>query len=183
MRRNPDLIAVALLVICAALAAGCDSHEVAGPTLEVSVADENGLVVGIELPKRHFVPGEHLAVRVTAQNTTDEPMTIFARTGAPVYVSIWRNTGLGWDEVERYPKAAAMVMSPWELPAGQTRTFTLRLRVEPDWPTGEPLRIAAQLNGRERITPGIIITVAGSAQPAGVCPPQGSSGSSAEAAK
>jgi len=179
MRRKLDLMAAVPMAICSILAAGCDSPDVVGPTLEVSDDDGTGLVVGIELPKSHFVPGEHLAVKVTAQNTTDEPMSILAQTGAPVYVNIWRNTGLGWDTVKRYPQAATMVMSPWELSAGQTRTFTLRLTVEPDWPTGEPLRMTAQLNGRESITPGIIITVAGSSHGAGTCPEPDSPDSSA----
>jgi len=57
-----------------------------------------------------------------------------------------------------------MVMKPWTLPAGDERSWTLRIPVEPDWPTAEALRITGELNGRPEVSPVVCIEVLGSAK-------------------
>lgn len=127
----------------------------------------DGLEVSLDVPKRNFKPGETFRVKLTARNTTKDPMRILATTGAPVYVRIWRHTGLGWEEVKRYPRAATMVMSPWTLEPHSVRSFVMQLTVEPDWPTAEALRITAELNGRREAAPGVTIEVFTTVQPRG----------------
>ena len=138
--------------------AGCAQQEIA--TGE-HVAQADGLVVTLESPQHDvLVPGENLSLIVTVRNTTKQPAEIVARSGAPVYARVWRRGEMYWQQVKTYPQAATMVMTPWTLPAREQRTFMLSLPVEPDWPTGEPLRITAELNGRPQAKPAIIVRVA-----------------------
>lgn len=132
----------------------------------VNSIEVDGLVVGIEMPKHAFNPGERAPVTVTARNKTAKPMTIEATSGAPLFVRIWRHTGIGWDEVKRYPQATTMVMKSWTLAPGAERTFRLLLPIEPDWPTSEPLRVTCELNGRPEAAPQVIIRVDAAAQEA-----------------
>jgi len=149
--------------LAAVWAGGCGPREDLRAGREVNSAERDGLVVEIELTRREFAVGQTMPVTVTALNTTRRDLDILASTGAPVYVKVWRNIGVGWEEVKRYPQAAVMVMSPWSLEARGRRTFPLSVPVEPDWPTNEPLRVTAELNGRPEVAPGIIIRVQGSA--------------------
>jgi hypothetical protein len=132
-----------------------------GPQIELgpNTAGVNGLVVQIDPSNTIVVKGETLKVVVVGRNTTREPIRIDARTGAPVYVRIWRYTGLAWETVKRYPEVATMVMTPWTLAPHSERWFELNLTVGPDWPTNEPLRLTAQLNGRTDVVPHVDIMV------------------------
>ena len=120
------------------------------------VAD--GLSVRIEIPKRDFTVGDEFIVKLTARNTTSRPIEIDARTGTPVYVRLRRHTGVGWEEVKTYPQTAVMTVAPWTLKARSKRNFLVRLKVEPDWPTGEVLELTGELNGRPEAAPGVTIT-------------------------
>ena len=64
-----------------------------------------------------------------------------------------------WEEVKRYPQAETTTMNPWTLEANSHRTFEMQLTVQPDWPTGEPLRMTAELNGRKDVSPSLTLTV------------------------
>ena len=144
-----------LIVIPAGLfLGGCPKPDVKLPP---NAAALGGLVVTIEVSKEVVVRGDQVKVTVLARNDTDEPMRIVARTGAPVYVRVWRKTFLGWEPVKRYPEAATMVMNPWTLAAESERKFELNLPVDPDWPSNESIRLTAELNGREEVSPGVII--------------------------
>ena len=146
-----------LLLAATVALAGCEGQKVAPrPANSVEI---NGLAVTIDVPNRSFTVGEQFKVTVTAHNTTKQPMRIPAGSGAPVYVRLWRYTGLAWEEVKRYPESAVMIMRPWSLAPGQKRTFAMQLAVEPDWPTGEVLRITAELNGRAEVAPGVTVEV------------------------
>ena len=156
-------LAVSLTFLAACLTcAGCPRKQI--DLTEQNFVESDGLAVGIELPKREFLTGEVFETTVYAVNKTREPIAIEATTGAQVYLRIWRKTVVGWDEVKRYPQAAVLVMTPWQVAPRETRRFTMRLTVEPDWPTHEPLRITAELNGRPAISPGMIIRVTPSAK-------------------
>lgn len=146
-----------LLLVVAATMPGCRRGEMAS-VLRNSV-EADGLVVSIELPKRSFTVGERSEVVVTATNTTGKAMTIFASSGAPVYLHIWRHTGLSWEKVKRYPRTATMVMTPWRIEGRGERRFVMPLTVEPDWPTGEILKISAELNGRPEASPQLTFQV------------------------
>ena len=120
---------------------------------------KDGLTVELHLPRRLLVRGETVPVTVVARNLTKDEMVIPATTGALVYVTLWRNTEVGWEQVKQYPESAAQVATPWRLAGTSAQSFPLNLRVAPDWPTGEPLRITAELNGRPEVAPGGIIQV------------------------
>jgi len=147
-----------LLPLTAFVLGGCGSHEPVDVSPPNSV-EIDGLKVTIKVPKRSFVTGERFQVLITADNTTRHPIRIPAASGAPVYVRIWRHTGLSWEEVKRYPEAATTIMTPWTLQPHQQWTRIMNLTVEPDWPTDELLRITAELNGREDASPALTVEV------------------------
>ena len=156
-------ISAACLLLTTAMLVGCAGS---GADLRpVNTVEVDGLSVSVEILKRDFNIGETFVATVTAENRTKMPIEIIARTGAPVYMRLWRHTGLTWQEVKRYPEAATMVMSPWTLAPGDRRVFARQLVVEPDWPTAELLRLTAELNGRDEVAPALVIEVHPSARP------------------
>jgi len=152
------LVTIFLLSFAAGVPVGCgNAGQIdAGPSNTVRA---DGLAVTVEIPSRQFAVGDSFDVVVTAVNTTNRPIRIVAGSGAPVYVSILRYTGLYWQEVKRYPRAATMVMNPWTLRRRSSRRFVMPLTVEPDWPTGEILSIMAELNGRPDAAPRLTFEV------------------------
>ena len=129
-----------------------------GPA-EVWKDARGGLVLQVRVPNRLVVRGEVLPVEVTAVNRTREDMIIRADSGALVYVTLWRRGAVGWEEIKRFPETTVLKARPWKLSAGRSHTFTLNVRVSPDWPTNEPLRLTAELNGRPELRVGGVITV------------------------
>lgn len=136
---------------------GCAGQEIKPASPYCAQAE--GLLVGLEIPKTSILRGETVTVGVVAVNLTDKPIAIHATTGAPVHLSVWRSTGIGWEMVKRYPRAATMVMTTWTLAPRAQRRFEMNLTVEPDWPTHEPLRLTAELNGRDDVVAAAPITV------------------------
>jgi len=125
-----------------------------------TVAQAGALKVAITLPKRVFVTGEHFLVTVTAENVSSKPLRIISRTGAPVYVRLWRLAGVNdWQEIKYYPQTATMLMTPWTIKGKSSRRFVIPLTVEPDWPTGEILSMTAEVNGRDDVTPRLTLEV------------------------
>ena len=137
---------------------GCAGEEI--DIRPINTAEIDGLAVSLEVSKRTFDPGETFTVTVIAQNRTQRAMRIVAASGALVHMRIWRHTGLGWEEVKRYPQAATTALTPWTLKGNSARRFALQLTVQPDWPTGELLRLTGELNGKAEASPGITIEVA-----------------------
>jgi len=137
---------------------GCAKEETFGPPQSMVRAD--GLEVTLNIPQRTYYVCDSLTLTVNALNTTDEPIEIPADTAARILVKIYHYQGTGWQEVKRYPEAAAMIMSHWTIaPHAAAGPFTLTLPVEPDWPTNEILHLTAELTGRPDAAPGIAITV------------------------
>lgn len=138
------------IVLAVALtAAGCtkslSQDEIAATARGVS----RGLAVTLKLPARSFVVGEQFEVTLIAENTTDAPIEVDARTASPYFLRVWRDTSVGWVQVKRYPQVDLAVMSPWTLGARGRREFAgIKLEVEPDWPQGEMLRITGEVNSR-----------------------------------
>ena len=145
-----------VLLLSALLLAGCNDNDMeTQPNRMISGGLEMTLVT--TGPLVH--PGETMHVTVTVKNLTDAPVEITANTSAPVYLSVWRETGVGWETARRYPEMAAMVMTPWTLRPGAQRQFDYDLRVEPDWPTHEMLLLQAELNGRRELAPSVMFEV------------------------
>ncbi len=140
-----------ILALCT-VAVGCRSNS-------SGVAQVDGLRLKIELPKSKLVRGESFKLAVTATNRTFKPIHIEANTGTPVYVRVWSKEPVGWEQVRRYPQATTMVMSPWTIQARKTRRFEMQLTVEPDWPTCEPIRLTAELNGRDGLRPELTVEI------------------------
>jgi len=118
-----------------------------------------GLALELRLPRRSFVRGEIIPVTIIARNLTEEDMLIKAESGALVYLTLWRHTSLAWEQLKRFPETAVMVASPWTLKAEGAYEYTMNLEVTPDWPTAEPLKISAHLNGRGELQPAGLIEV------------------------
>ena len=143
-------LTAALLTGVLLAALGCQQEPLkaaAQPGIAVSGADK-GLQVAMQLPQRNLYRGQVVPIKVTATNTTQQELAIPAETGSPVYVTVLRKTGAGWEQVKRLPETPVMVAKPWKLAPGVSHTFILNVTVSPDWPTGEPLRVTAELNGR-----------------------------------
>jgi hypothetical protein len=151
--------AITAALLSVALAAGCNGGDMANVDAIHNTATADGLAVTLKVPERKAHWGQELPVRVVAENTTGGDIRINATSAALVKVHVWERVGEGWDMVKTYPEAAAMVMSPWTLEAGQTREFPLTIPVERSWPTGEPVRLTAELNGWAKATPGGVIEV------------------------
>ncbi len=141
-----------------AATAGC-ARTNTGDTRQVNFAKGGGLGVSLELPNWQFTQGEKIKIVVTAKNLTSHPLKIETSSGAPVIVRLSRHTVIGWEELLRYPKASIMVMNRWTLGPKETKRFPMLLKVEPDWPVGELLRMTGELNGRSEVAPGITIGV------------------------
>jgi len=139
--------------------AGCAAPEMQFGPGPGNSAEAKGLIVHVSVPKRDFAVGEQVKVTVTAVNTTRRPISFNATSSARAIVRLFRHTGMGWEQVRRYPQAAAMILSPWRLERGQRRSFVLMVPVEPDWPSEEPLRLTGELNGRGDLAPGVVIRV------------------------
>ena len=158
MRVSVGLLAVALA------AGGCQPPPAPQPTTRsapgiVWRAAKAGLAVEVVVPETGYARGDVIPVAVTARNTTAEEMTVTASTRAKVLVSILQSTPIGWEEIGRYPGAAATVLTTWTLAPGQTFTHTMNVPVTADWPTDEPLKLEAWLDGRPDVRPGGIIRV------------------------
>lgn len=150
---------IALLTLITAMLAGCNAnpHAVAMPE-QNTVGPRDGLSLTVGVPKRLFAVGERFTAAIDATNNGGKPVT-FNAGGARAYIVLQRNTDAGWTEIRRYPRSVVGVQNPWTLKTGWTETFTVALAVEPDWPTAEPLRLAAQLDGGPNLTPGVVIQV------------------------
>jgi hypothetical protein len=143
-------IAIVLALLCLAGSVGCQLQPVAEGGFTVG-AHRGGLLLEMSIPDRYFVRGDTVPVTVVARNTADEDLTVRADSGALVYVWLWRHTGTAWEQVKRFPAAAVMAAREWKLPAGGSHKLAMNLDVTADWPTGEPLKLTAELNGRSDV--------------------------------
>lgn len=152
--------ALGTLIIISTVFAGCVRRAQTTESAATNLAESDGIAVIIETPKRSFSPGEQFDVKVVVGNIGDEPQTLVATSSAPVYLRLMRHYAFGWEEIKRYPETAAKVVNRWTLQPGQSREFILRLKVEPDWPRDELLRLAVELNGfPQSLQPGVTIEV------------------------
>jgi hypothetical protein len=122
-------------------------------------ASLNGLTLSVQAPTRSYTTGQTAPLTITALNTTHRDMTILAPDGALAYVALVRKTRLGPETLKRYPQSSLQVRTPWVLPAGKSREFRMEMTIGPDWPTGEPLSLRAELNGVPGLQAGLTIIV------------------------
>ena len=138
-----------IVLAVAFTAAGCTKSPSQDEIDPTGQGVSRGLAVTLTLPARSFVVGEQFEIALIAENTTDAPIEVDARSTSPYFLRVWRDTSIGWVQVKRYPQVDLTVLSPWTLGAGGRREFAgIKLEVEPDWPQGEMLRITAELNSR-----------------------------------
>lgn len=148
-------IAIAFLVAGLVSAVGCQRSE---KIVWRGQADD-GLVVTASIPRRSYVRGDTVDIHIDVRNTSGRAIAIPADSGALVYATLWRRTTIGFEQVKRYPQTAVMVAAPWNLRSGKSYKCTLRLPVEPDWPTSEPLKLTVELNGRDDVVAGGYVQV------------------------
>ncbi len=132
-------------------AAGCRPAEVLEPGFTVQAVAEDGLVLTMSVPERHYAVGDVVPVRLVARNEGKKDLVIRADSGALVSVTLSRFTAVGWEVIKRFPATAVMVVKSWKLPAGGSHTFRMDLEVSPDWPTGEWVKLSGALNGRPEV--------------------------------
>ena len=149
-------VVLCLTVLFLSFAAGCEPKE---PNLMCSIAQADGLRVSMDIPKRHFAPGENFDLTIKATNMTKEPILITAPTAAPVYVRLWRNTSVGWERIKSFPQTENIIVKEWTLAPRETREFKMVLSAQPDWPQDEMLKLSAEINGKNKISPMLTIDV------------------------
>jgi hypothetical protein len=154
-------VKLSVLVLVAAWLVGCVPPAPAPSRDAASVKTWDGLVVTLEVPKRDFHAGEQFAATVVARNDGENPITISARTGTQAYVRLMHHELVGWGEVRRYPQTSLLLAQTWTLEPKEERRMVLNLTVEPDWPTGVPLRLVGFVNGRPEAAPAVTVSVAG----------------------
>jgi hypothetical protein len=154
-------LAACLTALTAAMACGCaDKAKVnAADARPCNAKGADGLELRFCLERRDLFTGETIPVTVTAINVTKEPLRIDSPSGAPVLIRVIRHTSLYSEEVKSYPQSATTNLLSWVLPAGGSRTFTLAVPVEPDWPVEEILHLTGELNGYPNVSPGLAVMV------------------------
>jgi len=138
---------LSLLLLMTVLGCWFRVDEGLGRGLTVSAA-KGGLFLEMSLPERQYALGDTIPVTVVAVNESKEEMVLKATSGALMYLTLWRHTPVGWEQLKRFPETAVMIPSPWKLPPGGSNKFPVNLEVTPDWPKSEQLKLTAELNGR-----------------------------------
>jgi hypothetical protein len=162
---------IAILGLCAAFVISSGCHQPNDPSPRnvhelIDSAGADGLTVRVKVPKAFYLPGQIVNVEVTAVNNTSEAIDIQSRSSALVKADVRTYDGVRWKTVKTFPEAAAMVITPWTLEPGQSRTFPpLSLEISKDWPTAETLRLRGWINGREDLKPTVEIRIVPEASP------------------
>ncbi|MBS3821444.1 MAG: hypothetical protein GVY16_07860 [Planctomycetes bacterium] len=126
---------------------------------DTSVAEKDGLFLVLDLPKAQFQPGETFTATIMATNASDQPVDIEATSSALYTIHLWRPDTGQWQRFKTYPEMGAMVITPWTLQPGETRTFTPTLTVESEWPSYELIRVQAELSAVPDLNPHVDVEV------------------------
>ncbi len=149
--------------LAALLLAGCngmnddDAEPMPAPNRDTVSSEQ--FEVTMTVGDQTVLAGEDIKVVLSITNKTEQPVEITANTGALTYVRVWRDTAVGWEQLRRYPQVTTMMMQPWTLGPGKTRTNVMRIPVEPNWPVAEPVRITGEWNGAADLRPAVTIHV------------------------
>jgi hypothetical protein len=155
MKTQP-VLCVSMLVALLLLAGGCaPGPRGDGPT----VVHAGPLAAQMDVPAETVGPGQVVGVSVTTWNLGDEPVAI-ARTASNVYrVEVARHDGIGWVTFSTHPATEAIMLRRLTLNPHSQRGDTVNVRVDPDWPTGEVVRLRAVMNGRPELNMSDFLTV------------------------
>jgi hypothetical protein len=154
--------AIVILLSVSLLVCGCGFfRKPAQPvgTIQTNTVEGGGMTLTVELPKRHYVPGENINIRIIARNTGDQTLVFESTTSALYKVTIFRDTPLGWRWVNQYPQAMMKVLTTRELQPGMSVKYDQVIPAGRDWPTSEPLQLVAELAGAPDVKCPIIISV------------------------
>ena len=136
------------MIVMTSLVVGCQ-QPVAGVAAKDQAVTTDGLKTTLTVSDRYVYVGQKLTVTLTAENTGAKAIEINSPSAAKALFTIAEQGG-PWRT--RRPTMAAAVMTPWTLPAGESRTFQEVFTVAKDWPMATPLRLTGRINGRENAT-------------------------------
>lgn len=151
------LLAAGLLSSCATHHPKSESVPAGGAANQVSTPE--GLLVIVSSDRTNLATGEEMHVKVSVINEGRAPITIPATSPTLVSLHLLRGDAGGWAQVRRYPEVSMNMLAPWTLGPGNWRTFEFNLKAEPDWPTGEPTRLAARVSGLPNLQPFVTLSV------------------------
>ena len=151
------------LLVCAAVGllvvVGCAPPPSPLEDPGMAVARHGPLAIGIAVSPKEPAPGQNITVTVAVENRGRHPETIVHAGSARVLLTVSRLGLVGWDEIRTYPRARAMLLHSYELKPGASFTESVSVRVDPDWPVGELLRVRARLSGRDEVAVAEFVTV------------------------
>ncbi|MCP4377630.1 MAG: hypothetical protein GY794_15810 [bacterium] len=141
--------ALAVLIATSLFASGCGLFGKSAPvsTVQTNTVEGCGMRLTIEMPKRRYIAGESINLRIIVCNTSKETIAFECPTSALYKVTLLRNVESQWRQVNQYPQAAMGTWNNWELKPGQSVKYDQVIPVERDWPMGEPLKLVAELVG------------------------------------
>lgn len=145
-----SLLFAALLLLPACQSQQSEDYRDVPPIREdedTSIERTDDLSLVLDLPSDRFEPGETFTATITLKNRSNEPLEIEARSSALYKIHLMRPEKSNWQTFKTFPEMAAMVITPWTLPAGEQRSFKPELTVTEDWPTHELIRVQAEING------------------------------------
>jgi hypothetical protein len=143
-------------LVCSGLVCGCSAKQAKPFSGAQATQQSGGLQVSVQVPKKAYRVGEHMAVTVTATNISKRPVEIIAEGQDLVQLRIYKRIDVGWEQVQQYPQLATPVRTPWKLAPNQQRVWQLLVPVEPSWPTDQQLKLKASLNNWPNAQPSVM---------------------------
>lgn len=129
-----------------------------------AVTQSGELMLSMELPARRFHVGDSVPVKVRAYNMGGKPIEINPNGLDLVQVRLYRDIGIGWERIKKYPCLAQPVCQPYLIQPGQEIFWQMDLPVEPDWPRAEQILLKVFLNDRREVAPSMLIEVISQSQ-------------------
>ncbi|MBT3199585.1 MAG: hypothetical protein HN350_06675 [Phycisphaerales bacterium] len=159
------LTSIVLIGGCGIFAPKSDTSADSAPAaMESNSVQGDSMILTIEIPKRRYQLGECIDLRITATNTSQEPIVFRSPTTAGYKVTIYRMTAAGWRWVNQYPQAAMQVKKVWTLQAAQSVKYNQSIPVMRDWPMDEALRMVVELDGGPDVKCPMIISASAKIQ-------------------
>lgn len=147
-----------LTLSLAALFAGCSQPPQVRETLPQEIVEMDGIRATMQTDKLRYSRDEYIQVWLRLTNMTSQPITIQSQRTEPVYISLYRDTPLGWQAIGELPPSSQSDYG-WVLPPGGQRVFSLPVRVGPEFPPNQYVRLVAHVSGRPSIQPGVNVWI------------------------
>jgi len=156
MKRHA-MLSAPVLVALLLIAGGCTppGPEGAGP----SVVHAGSLAAQMHVPAGTVRSGQVMGISITTWNLGEDPIPVTRTTSNVYHVDVARHDGIGWVTFRTYPATEAIMLRHLTLEPDSRREDTVNVRVEPDWPAGEVVRLQAVMNGRAELRMGGFVTV------------------------